>query len=115
MSIEKPTDLLKKLVVTERTLMTAGITKLDQRLRSAMTLPLLPPNDPQFHRILKDIVEGIRYVFQTTNRYSFAINGPISLAFETAISNLLDEGQIIMVVIHGVSTSMSNESVVSNY
>lgn len=103
MSVEKPSGLQKNIEVKDKLLMTAGITKLSPRVTNAMNLPLLPPSDPQFQTILKDIVEGVRYIFQTSNRFTFTITGPTCMAFETAVCNILEPDDKIMVAIHGVS------------
>ncbi len=50
---------------------------------------------------LKEIVQGIRYVMQTQNQYSFAMTGPTSLAFETAVCNTLEAEDKIMVMVDG--------------
>ena len=110
MSIEKPSGLQKNVEVNDKLLMTAGITKLSTRVANAMNLPLLPPSDPQFQQILKDIVEGIRYIFQTSNRFTFAISGPTYLAFETAVCNILESEDKIMVAIHGVQAERMAKS-----
>ncbi|XP_054153798.1 alanine--glyoxylate aminotransferase-like [Oppia nitens] len=102
MSVEKPDCLQNKFEVQKKLLMSAGMANMSARVRAAMICPLLPHSDPQLHRILTEIADGIRYTFQTNNRHTFAISGPACLAFETAISNLLEPGSKILVVVHGV-------------
>ncbi|CAG2102546.1 unnamed protein product [Medioppia subpectinata] len=97
----KPKSLLTKLDVPTKYLFSAGITNMSTRVKAAMILPLLSQSDPQFQQILKDITEGIRYIFQTSNRHSFAISGPNCLAFETAISNLTETDDKILLMEHG--------------
>ena len=51
---------------------------------------------------MREVSAGIRYVFQTRNKYSFAVSGSATCAMETAICNLLERGQTLMTAVHGL-------------
>ena len=51
---------------------------------------------------MRDVSQGIRYVFQTRNQYSLAITGSATCAMEAAICNLLESGDTLMVLVHGL-------------
>ena len=51
---------------------------------------------------MREVSAGIRYVFQTHNQYSLAISGSATCAMETAICNLLESGQTLMTLVHGL-------------
>jgi alanine-glyoxylate transaminase/serine-glyoxylate transaminase/serine-pyruvate transaminase len=48
------------------------------------------------------VSEGIRYVFQTQNQYSLAITGSATCAMETAICNLVERGETLLTLVHGL-------------
>ena len=51
---------------------------------------------------MREVSAGIRYVFQTRNKYALAITGSATCAMETAICNLLERGQTLMTLNHGL-------------
>ena len=53
-------------------------------------------------KLLENIKKGVRYVFQTQNKYTFCITGSGHTGMEAAITNILDEGDVFMVAVHGV-------------
>ncbi|KAH7643592.1 aminotransferase-like protein [Dermatophagoides farinae] len=81
--------------------MIPGPTNLNQKVLKSLSLPLLSHTDPQFYQLLDHIQNGIRYLFQTKNSYTFAITGSATIAMETAICNLLKPGQTLLSLVHG--------------
>lgn len=51
--------------------------------------------------MLRQIQNGLRYVFQTHNKYTFALTGSATCAMETSILNLLSPSQKFLSLVHG--------------
>jgi alanine-glyoxylate transaminase/serine-glyoxylate transaminase/serine-pyruvate transaminase len=67
----------------------------------AMLSPVVGHLDPDFLRIMDDIKKMLRAVFQTTNEISFPVSGTGSAGMETAIANLVEEGDEVVVGVNG--------------
>ena len=52
-------------------------------------------------KLLAEIQDGIRYLFQTNNQYTFALTGSGTCAMEAAICNLLLPGQKLISLVNG--------------
>lgn len=78
-------------------LLTPGPTPVPPEALEAMARPIIHHRTPQFQAILKEVEEGLRYVFQTKeNVLVFAASG--TGAMEGAVSNLLCPGDRAIVV-----------------
>jgi alanine-glyoxylate transaminase/serine-glyoxylate transaminase/serine-pyruvate transaminase len=67
----------------------------------AMLSPVVGHLDPDFLRIMDDIKKMLRAVFQTTNEITFPVSGTGSAGMETAIANLVEEGDEVVVGVNG--------------
>lgn len=78
-------------------LLTPGPTPLPPRVRRAQAKPIIHHRTPQFQEILREVNQGIKYIFQTKNDcLIFASSG--TGAMEAAVANLLSPGDIAMSV-----------------
>jgi aspartate aminotransferase-like enzyme len=78
-------------------LLTPGPTPVPAEALEAMAGPIIHHRTPQFRDILKDVEEGLRYVFKTENPVMiFSASG--TGAMEGAVSNLLSSGDRAIVV-----------------
>lgn len=80
-------------------LLTPGPTPLPPQVCEAMARPIIHHRTPQFQGILKEVSQGLKYVYQTTNDV-FIISSSGTGAMEAAVMNLLSCGDIALVV-HG--------------
>ena len=80
-----------------RILMGPGPTMADPRVLRAMATPLLGQFDPSFTRIMNEVMELIRFVFQTTNASAFPVSGTGRAALEAAIVSLVEPGDRVVV------------------
>ena len=72
-------------------LLTPGPTPLPPEVLNALSRPIIHHRTPQFLAILKEAIEGLKYVFQTQNDILlFTASG--TGAMEAAVSNLLSPG-----------------------
>ncbi|MBS7625278.1 alanine--glyoxylate aminotransferase family protein [Candidatus Bathyarchaeota archaeon] len=85
----------------ERLLLGAGPSNIDPRVLKAMTLPIVEHLDPYFSEVMNETVEMLRYAFKTENRVTFPISGTGSAGMESAICNVVEGGDEVVVCISG--------------
>ncbi len=78
-------------------LLTPGPTPLPPQVCEALARPIIHHRTPQFQSILKEVEEGLKYVFQTTNDV-FILTSSGTGAMEAAVINLLSSGDSALVV-----------------
>jgi alanine-glyoxylate transaminase/serine-glyoxylate transaminase/serine-pyruvate transaminase len=83
--------------VPSRLLMGPGPSNGYPRVLQAQALPLLGHLHPPFVKIMDEIQEGLRYLFQTDGKYTLMISGTGHAGMEAAIANLLEPGEKIVV------------------
>jgi alanine-glyoxylate transaminase/serine-glyoxylate transaminase/serine-pyruvate transaminase len=81
----------------DRTLMGPGPTNVHDRVRRASAAPLVGYLDDYYVDVMDDLQELLRYVFRTDNEHTFVVSGTGSAAMETALSNLLEPGETVLV------------------
>ena len=84
-----------------RLLMGPGPSNVNPRVHQAMSASLLGYADPGFHKVMDDVQEMLRLVFQTANNLTFPISGTGSAGIETAMVNVLEPGDVILVAENG--------------
>jgi aspartate aminotransferase-like enzyme len=78
-------------------LLTPGPTSLPPQVCEALAKPIIHHRTPQFQAILKEAVEGLKYVFQTKGDvFIFSSSG--TGAMEAAVANLLSPGDAAITV-----------------
>lgn len=68
----------------------------------AMVSPVVGHLDADFVRVMEDLKRLLRIVFQTTNEITFPVSGTGSAGMETALMNLVEEGDDVVIGIAGV-------------
>ena len=86
-----------ELDTPSRILMGPGPSMIHPRVLRAMSTQALGYMDPSFLEIMDDIQELLRYTFQTDNEWTLATSGTGTAAMETAIGNLLEPGETMLV------------------
>jgi len=80
-------------------LLTPGPTPLPPQVCEAMSREIIHHRTPQFQAVLKEVTDGLKYIFQTTGDvYILASSG--TGAMEAAVVNLLSVGDTVLCV-HG--------------
>lgn len=94
-----PVDILRLTLsqVPQRLLMGPGPANAHPRILAAQSLPLLGHMHPPFLKIMDEMQEGLRYVFQTDSKYTLMVSGTGHAGMEAAIANLLEPGEKIIV------------------
>jgi serine---pyruvate transaminase len=81
----------------KRYLLTPGPTPVPEEVLLSMARPIIHHRTPQFMAILKEAIDGLKYVLQTKNDvFLFASSG--TGAMESAVTNLLSAGDKAIVV-----------------
>ena len=90
-------ERLDELVPEPRILMGPGPTMADPRVLRAMAMPLLGQFDPSFTRIMTEVMDLSRFVFQTANAGTFPVSGTGRAALEAAVVSLVEPGDRVVV------------------
>ena len=71
------------------------------RVVRAMAAPPVGHLDPDLLKIYEEEQELLRYVFQTKNKWTFALSGTGTSGMEAALTNLIEPGDDVLVAIIG--------------
>src|SRR3989338_2271981 len=85
------------IVMRKTYLLTPGPTPLPPQVCEALARPIIHHRTPQFQAILKEAVEGLKYVFQTKSDV-FILSSSGTGAMEAAVANLLSPGDTAITV-----------------
>ena len=86
----------------KRVLMGPGPSDVDSRVLEALSRPTVGHLDPVFVDMLNEIRGLLQYLFRTKNRMTLAMSGTGSAGMETAVVNLIEPGDPMLVCINGV-------------
>lgn len=103
---------MKSFHPEKRLLMGPGPSDVHQRILDAMARPTLGHLDPDFQILMEEVKTGLKDLFQTRNRMTFPVSAPGSAGMESCFVNLVDEGDKVIVVKHGVFGERMRENVV---
>jgi len=93
--------LFPHLDVPPRLLLGPGPSQVDPRVLQVMGTPLLGHLDPSFLEIMNSTQDLLRYVFETENQLTIPISGTGTAAMETAVANMVEPGDSVIVCING--------------
>src|SRR5215471_9075587 len=85
------------LTPPRRLLFGPGPTQVAKRVYDAMANPVVGYLDPFFFQVNAEVRAGLRELFGTENRVTFALSGTGSAGMETAISNFVEPGAKLLV------------------
>ncbi len=88
--------------IKPRLLMGPGPSDVNPRVLQALARPTIGHLDSQFVKILDDVRDMLRQVFQTRNEFALAVSGTGSAGMETCVVNLIEPGDKMLVCIAGV-------------
>lgn len=85
----------------ERVLMAPGPSNLPPAVLQAMSAPLLGYFDPEYFKIMDEVMGLLRYVFQTKNRVTFSVPATGGAGMEAALVNVIEPGDSVVVGVTG--------------
>lgn len=95
-------ERLTEFTPSPRLLLGPGPSMVHPRVLQAMSNPLVGHLDPEFLHVLDEVQASLRWLFQTENSFTIAVSGTGSAAMETAIVNLVEPGDSVIVGVKGV-------------
>lgn len=93
---------MKSFYPEKRLLMGPGPSDVHPRILDAMARPTLGHLDPDFQGLMEEIKDGLKALFKTENRMTFPVSAPGSAGMEMCFVNLVEEGDVVVVVKNGV-------------
>lgn len=84
-----------------RILLGPGPSMVDPRVNLAMASQAVGYMDPACFEVLDDIMDLLRYAFQTDNEFTLAVSGTGSAGMESAIVNFVEPGTKVAVLANG--------------
>lgn len=94
-----------------RLLLGPGPSPVPERVLSAQARPVVGHLDPWFLRVTDEIADMLRAVFQTDNRVTYAVSGTGSAGMQTAMANIVEPGDTVIVGINGVFGARAADTV----
>jgi alanine-glyoxylate transaminase/serine-glyoxylate transaminase/serine-pyruvate transaminase len=85
-----------------RVLLGPGPSNVHPRVLRALSTPLVGHLDPEFLVIMNETQEMLRQTFRTRNTLTFPVSGTGSAGMETAVVNLIEPGDRMVVCVNGV-------------
>jgi alanine-glyoxylate transaminase / serine-glyoxylate transaminase / serine-pyruvate transaminase len=85
-----------------RLLMGPGPSETHPNVLAALARTTVGHLDPYFLRVMTEVQEMLRQVFQTRNRLTIAVSGTGSAGMETCLVNLISPGDRVVVGVNGV-------------
>jgi alanine-glyoxylate transaminase/serine-glyoxylate transaminase/serine-pyruvate transaminase len=85
-----------------RILLGPGPSNAAPSVLNALAQPLVGHLDPSFIRMMEEIKQMLRAVFQTKNQMTFPVSGTGSAGMEFCIVNLIEPGDEVIIAINGV-------------
>jgi alanine-glyoxylate transaminase/serine-glyoxylate transaminase/serine-pyruvate transaminase len=95
-------DSFGELKPPARVLLGPGPSNVHPRVVKAMLSPILGHLDPDFIGVMEQVKKLLRIVFRTKNEITFPISGTGSAGMEAAMTNLIEEGDEVVVGVNGV-------------
>lgn len=85
-----------------RTLMGPGPSNVHPRVLQALAMPTLGHLDPEFLEIMNRTKELLAKTFETENEFTIPISGTGSAGMETALVNIIEPGDRVLVCVNGL-------------
>lgn len=109
MDYQPPESLTKPLVVPKKIMMGPGPSNASERVLQAMSQPILGHLHAESLQLMNEIKEGCQYIFQTQNPVTLCVSASGNGAMETAVWNLIEEGDRVLIGVIGYFGRRSGE------
>lgn len=85
----------------ERILLGPGPSNMPASVSQALSMPVIGHLDPAFLRIMDEVQDMLRYVFQTKNHLTIPVSGTGSAGMEAALANFIEPGDRVLIGVIG--------------
>lgn len=79
-----------------------GPSNCSKRVLSALCNTSLSNFHAELFRVIDDVKDGLRYIFQTENRATMCISGSAHAGMEALLCNLLEERDVVLIAVNGI-------------
>src|SRR3989304_118452 len=93
----------------EPVFMLPGPVKIDPRVLAAMSGSMINHRGSEFRKVNRDILEGLRYLFQSPDGHVAAISGSGTAGLEAVMTSLLRKGDKVLCLVNGKFSERSYE------
>lgn len=90
-----------QLDMPPRLLLGPGPSNAHPRVLQAIAMRQVGHLDPTFIQVMNETQELLRYTWQTDNRFTLPISGTGSAAMETAIANVVEPDDVVLIAVQG--------------
>ena len=90
-----------QLDMPPRLLLGPGPSNAHPRVLQALGMRQVGHLDPTFIQVMNDVQDLLRYAWQTDNSFTLPISGTGSAAMETAVANLVEPGDVVLIGVIG--------------
>ena len=94
-------DLPAPLNPPERLLCGPGPSNIDPRVLEAMQRPMLGHLDPDFHKILEDLIELLKAAYRRSDGFTIALSASGTSGMEAGLASLAEPGETVIVATCG--------------
>lgn len=84
-----------------RLLLGPGPSTVHPRVLKALSHPLVGHLDPQFIKLMNEVQDLLRFVFQTENPMTIPVSGTGSAGMEAALCNFIEPGDPVLIGVNG--------------
>lgn len=84
-----------------RTIMTPGPVEVDPRVLRAMTTPIVGQFDPAFTHMMNEVMDMLRVLFKTKNKWAFPVDGTSRSGIEAMLASVIRPGDNVLVPVYG--------------
>jgi len=93
----------------EPVFMLPGPVKIDPRVLAAMSGSVINHRGAEYRKVNRDILDGLRYLFQAPEGHVAAISGSGTAGLEAVITSLLRKGDRVLCLVNGKFSERSYE------
>ncbi|MGN7309514.1 pyridoxal-phosphate-dependent aminotransferase family protein [Alkalicoccobacillus gibsonii] len=84
-----------------RTILTPGPVEVDPRVLRVMSTPIVGQFDPAFTKVMNEVMEMLRQLFQTKNQWAFPVDGTSRSGIEAMLCSVIHPGDVVLVPVYG--------------
>lgn len=101
MTSDKHRIACTELDLPQRLLLGPGPSNIPPRVNLKLAAPMVGYMDPSFFKVMDEVKELLRYLFQTDNDFCIPVSGAGSAAMEMCLANLIEPGDVVLVGVCG--------------
>ncbi len=90
-----------QLDMPTRLLLGPGPSNVHPRIREALAMNEVGHLDPTFIELMNETQELLRYVWQTSNKFTIPVSGTGSAAMEATLANCVEPGDVVLIGVNG--------------